>query len=184
MSKPLSAALPSRAHGYATCAHRKQRRKYTNEPYVEHCENVALILVKHGLRDEEVFAAAMLHDVLEDTEVTEAELRDAFGDRVTQLVLEVTDPVLEGNRAVRKLAAREHLARSSPEGASIKLADLIDNTSSIATHDPNFARVYLQEKEALLEVLRHGNAELWQEAFETLQEAQRGLVHHRLGGGA
>jgi hypothetical protein len=63
----------------------------------------------------------------------------------------------------------------------IKLADLIDNTSSIVAHDKGFARSCLRETELLLDVLRHGNAELWKRAFETLQAAQRELVQYRLG---
>ncbi len=78
----------------------------------------------------------------------------------------------DGNREVRIRLDREHLARSSPEAETIKLADLIDNMSSIVAHDKGFARSYLREKELLLEVLRHGNMDQWQRAFETLQSAQ------------
>lgn len=177
--------LPSLALGFATCAHRQQKRKYTGEPYVNHCASVARIVAEYTT-DEAVIAASTLHDVIEDTEVTPAELRDVFGNRVALLVLEVTDAsrLEDGNREVRKRIDREHLARSSPEGATIKLADLIDNTSSIVAHDKGFARSYLREKELLLEVLRHGNSDLWQRAFETLQAAQRELIQHKLGGGA
>ncbi|MBP3958318.1 bifunctional (p)ppGpp synthetase/guanosine-3',5'-bis(diphosphate) 3'-pyrophosphohydrolase [Gemmata sp. G18] len=182
MKQPLT-DLPTLALGFATCAHHQQKRKYTGEPYVNHCSSVARIVAEYT-SDEAVIAAAILHDVLEDTEVTESELRNVFGERVAALVAEVTDPIVEGNRAVRKQAAREHLARSSPEGATIKLADLIDNTSSIVAHDKGFARTYLGEKGILLEVLRHGDSALWKRAFERLQAAQRELVQHRLGEGA
>ncbi len=93
------------------------------------------------------------------------------------LVLEVTDVSRpeDGNREARKAIDREHLARSSPEGATIKLADLIDNTKSIVAHDKGFARVYLPEMEKLLEVLRHGDPALWQRAYETLCMAQHEL---------
>jgi (p)ppGpp synthase/HD superfamily hydrolase len=127
-----------------------------------------------------VIAAALLHDTVEDTGITAEEIRAAFGNRVAQLVLEVTDPVVEGNRAFRKQAAQEHLARSSAEGATIKLADLIDNTSSIVKYDKGFARKYLTEKERLLEVLRHGSTALWQRASEVLVAAQRELVQASL----
>lgn len=180
----MTAHLPTLALGFATCAHRRQKRKYTGEPYVAHCRAVARIVADFAAKPE-VIAAAALHDVLEDTEVTPAELRDVFGERVALLVLEVTDisRLEDGNREVRKRLDREHLARSSPEGATIRLADLIDNTFSIVAHDKGFARAYLREKELLLEVLRHGNPALWQRAFETLQAAQRELVDHRLGKG-
>jgi len=176
--------LPTLALGFARCAHRKQQRKYTGEPYVTHCENVAKIVASYT-SDPEVIAAAALHDVLEDTDVTAEEMRVAFGDRVTALVLEVTDVSRpgDGNREARKKLDREHVAKSSPEGATIKLADLIDNTSSIVQYDKGFARSYLREKELLLEVLKHGNTELWARAYSVLQDAQRELIQAKLGEG-
>jgi (p)ppGpp synthase/HD superfamily hydrolase len=176
--------VPNLALGFAGCAHRNQKRKYTGEPYVVHCRGVAE-LVSEYTNDTDVIAAACLHDVLEDTDVTPAELRDVFGERVTLLVIEVTDAsrLEDGNREVRKRIDRAHLARSSSEGATIKLADLIDNTSSIVRYDKGFARAYLKEKELLLDVLKHGNPDLWQRAFVTLQEAQRDLIQHSLSGG-
>ena len=176
--------LPIIALGFARCAHRKQQRKYTGEPYVTHCASVAKIVAGYT-SDPEVIAAAALHDVLEDTNVTAEEMRVAFGDRVTALVLEVTDVSRpgDGNREARKRLDREHVAKSSPEGATIKLADLIDNTSSIVQYDKGFARSYLREKDLLLEVLKHGNAELWARAYSVLQDAQRGLIQAKLAEG-
>lgn len=176
--------LPTAFHvalGFARCAHRKQRRKYTNEPYATHCESVARIVAEYT-SDPDVIAAAVLHDVIEDTEVTEKEIHDIFGKRIVWLVRQVTDisTPKDGNREARKAIDREHLAKSSPEGATIKLADLIDNTGSITAHDPNFARVYLAEKELVLPLLKHGHPELWQRAYETLQEAQRALIRASL----
>jgi (p)ppGpp synthase/HD superfamily hydrolase len=173
--------LSALALGFAQCAHRQQKRKYTGEPYADHCRNVAAIVSEYT-SDPDVIVAATLHDVLEDTEVTPAEMRDVFGDRVTLLVIEVTDVsrLEDGNREVRKRLDREHLATSSPNGATIKMADLIDNTSSIVQYDKGFARSYLREKEALLEVLKHGNAKLWQRAYVTLQDAQHELIHASL----
>src|SRR5271166_4137098 len=78
------------AQGFAMCAHRNQRRKYEDAPYVVHCERVARIVTEYT-DDAEVIAAAMMHDVLEDTDVTAEEMRRVFGDQITDLVLEVTD---------------------------------------------------------------------------------------------
>jgi (p)ppGpp synthase/HD superfamily hydrolase len=171
--------------GFARCAHRKQKRKYTGEPYAVHCEAVASLVAQYTA-DQDVIAAACLHDTVEDTDVTASEIYEVFGQRVAQLVLEVTDVSRpeDGNRKARKALDCEHVARSSPEGATIKLADLIDNTGSIVKYDKGFARSYLREKEALLEVLKHGNPELWERAYATLQDAQRELVQNRLGEGA
>ena len=82
-------------------------------------------------------AAAWLHDVLEDTLVSQQELTVAFGDPVVRLVLELTDVSrpTDGNRATRKAIDRDHLANASPDAQTIKLADLIDNAESIIEHD-------------------------------------------------
>ena len=138
------------AVGFAACAHRKQKRKYTGEPYVNHCQSVAFIAYQYT-GDLDVILAAILHDTVEDTDVTADYIREVFGERATRLVLEVTDPAVEGNRDFRKRLAREHVANSSPEGAAIKLADLIDNSRSILDRDPEFAKVYLEEKRLLMQ---------------------------------
>jgi hypothetical protein len=100
-----------------------------------------------------------------------------FGDAITDLVLEVTDVSRpsDGKRAVRKEKDKDHLARSSADGATIKLADLTDNCVSIATHDKGFAPVYLREADALLKVLKHGDKRLWERARETLAAAREQL---------
>lgn len=172
-------AVCDMAYGFAACAHRNQVRKYTGEPYVNHCIAVALIVHKYG-GDTASICAALLHDVVEDTDVEPQEIRKVFGNETANLVMEVTDIAIHGGRAWRKKLDREHFAKSSPRGATIKLADLINNTSSIVEYDKNFARVYLEEKALLLDVLKHGNPQLWELAYKTLQEAQAQLVQHAL----
>ncbi len=164
------------AQGFSMCAHRNQRRKYEDLPYIVHCERVARTVAEYT-GDANVIAAAMMHDVLEDTDVTAEEMRRAFGDAITDLVLEVTDVSRpsDGKRAVRKEKDKEHLARASAGGATIKVADLIDNCVSIAAHDKGFAPVYLHEADALLEVLKHGDKRLWERARDTLREARERL---------
>lgn len=164
------------AEDYAWSAHSGQVRKYTGEPYAKHCSAVANLLQAHGL-PQYVCAAGVLHDVVEDTSVTEAELRRVFGDPIAQLVMEVTDVSRpeDGNRAARKRLDREHVAKASPEGQSIKLADLVDNTHSIVEHDPKFAQIYLAEKRALLKVLTKGKQSLRDLAYQTLHDAERKL---------
>lgn len=153
------------ARDFCIMAHGDQKRKYTGLPYYEHCFEVANI-VAQVTSDESVIAAAFLHDVVEDTKFTLAHIQQAFGQRVALLVYQVTDVSRpeDGNRRVRKLIDQAHLAESSPEGATIKLADTISNTQDIMKHDPNFAKVYLKEKRALLPLLTHGNKALWRAA--------------------
>lgn len=170
MSGKLS--LEQRAKEFSTKAHGDidQRRKYTNEPYINHPQEVVEILktVEHT---EEMLAAAWLHDVVEDTPVTITEIMREFGGYVAALVEMLTDVSnqSDGNRAKRKAIDREHTAGITPAAQTIKLADLISNTKSIKQHDPEFAKVYLAEKRLLLEVLHKGDNKLWCRAYGLAQ---------------
>lgn len=165
-----------KAAEFAKSAHGEQKRKYTDEPYFVHLNEVASIVEDFGA-DDDVIAAAYLHDVLEDTPTTYEGLAEIFGERVATLVNEVTDVSRkeDGNRKVRKELDRQHLAKASVEGQMIKLADLISNTKSIIEHDEDFAVTYLKEKKALLEVLNKGNSELYEFATKTWREATQKL---------
>ena len=157
----------------AAMLHSGQVRKYTGEPYVWHCIEVANILRGRGYVGD-IVCAALLHDVIEDTEMSAREMRALFPDSIVSLVLEVTDisTTLDGNREKRKNIDRDHLSMASAHGQTIKLADLISNTKSIVAHDRNFAKVYLKEKQKLLEVLTKGDKILWSRAQAQLLEAQ------------
>lgn len=161
--------LIERAKIFSINAHRSiaHKRKYTDEPYHVHPERVAN-LVATVTSDAEVIAAAWLHDVLEDvsprnSNFNEDAIRQLLGDRVLQLVLEVTDVSKpeNGNRAKRKAIDREHLSKASDDGKTIKLADLIDNSIDISKHDPNFAKVFKKEAELDLPYLEAGNKQLY-----------------------
>jgi (p)ppGpp synthase/HD superfamily hydrolase len=168
MNLPKSSNI-QRAKEFATKAHGTQVRKYTGEPYINHPIEVATLVARYGAT-EDVVVAALLHDVVEDTDVTLAEIAEAFGQNVASLVEQVTDVSMSStaNRASRKALDRAHLARSSHYAASIKLADLISNAKDIGIADPKFAKVYMAEKRALLGVLTHGNKALLDLATRTL----------------
>jgi len=158
---------------FAIKAHGDQKRKYTGEPYINHPIEVAGLIVQ-CVPDHtaDMVNAALLHDVVEDTEHSIQEIEVLFGQIVASLVSDLTDvskPV-DGNRAARKAIDLEHTAKASPQAKTIKLADLISNTSTIVQHDKQFARVYLREKAELLEVLREGNSTLWNRAKRMLEE--------------
>ena len=156
-----------RARVFATAAHAavKQVRKYTFEPYIVHPTEVASIVasVPHT---NEMLAAAWLHDTVEDTGVSIVDIQKEFGNEVASLVGWLTDVSTpeQGNRAVRKAIDREHTAMAPAAAQTVKLADLIANSRSIMAHDPAFARVYLEEKRMLLEVLTRGDATLMAQA--------------------
>ena len=143
---------------FATAAHAAvgQKRKYTGEDYITHPIGVVSTLMKHvpDLTDE-MIAAAYLHDVLEDTQVTAAVIMDIFGPEITEYVVGLTDISVpsDGNRAARKAIDLAHLSRGSAEVHTIKCADIIHNTSNIVEFGKGFAVVYLYEVKELLRVL-------------------------------
>ena len=99
--------------------------------------------------------------------MTLEEIRLAFGDGVAELVDWLTDVSRpgDGNRRIRRAIDLEHTARASPAAKTIKLADLIDNSETIARHDrTGFWPVYRREKLALLQVLKDGDPKLWSRA--------------------
>jgi (p)ppGpp synthase/HD superfamily hydrolase len=156
-------SLIKKAHALATAMHAGVVRMGSGEPYVEHVERVAASLAELGF-PEHVIAAAYLHDVIEDTGYSEAELAKEFSPEIAALVAEVTNPVLPkepGNRAWRKAKEVEHLAKASYFGASIKLADMLDNSSNVREVNPEFAATYLPVLAAKLAVLGHGHPELF-----------------------
>ncbi|MEN8176587.1 MAG: HD domain-containing protein [Pseudomonadota bacterium] len=169
--------LVERARRYAIDAHRRigHRRKYNSQPYDVHLKAVAEIVASVS-DDDESIAAAWLHDTVEDTPATFADLEMEFGAALTQLVRELTDVSKpgDGNRALRKAIDREHLAGASPRAKTVKLADLIDNCRDICRHDPGFGKIYLGEARSLLEVLGEGDEGLMARAGKELQKgAQR-----------
>lgn len=159
------------ALAYAAGAHDGvgQKRKYTGEDYWHHPVEVLDILLDN-LPDvsKHMQIAALLHDVVEDTKVSLDQVCDAFGEIVAIYVEQLTDVSKpeDGNRAARKAIDLAHTAKASPEAKTIKLADLISNSRSIVARDPEFAKVYLAEKRALLQVLKEGDPTLYQIAYD------------------
>lgn len=170
--------LIERAKAFAIAAHEacEQKRNYTDAPYWTHPEEVAGIVQRVG-GTEAMIAAAWLHDVVEDTPVTLETIRQQFGDAVSRLVDDLTDVSVSGQgpRSYRRTLDRLHTAGISDDGQTIKLADLIANSSTIVAFNPGFARTYLVEKWLSLKVLVRGNATLQQEAAELLESNRNAL---------
>jgi (p)ppGpp synthase/HD superfamily hydrolase len=125
---PAAPPLVRRAYAFAERAHHGQRRK-DGQAYIAHPVRVARIVAGLGY-GEEVLAAALLHDVVEDTPVTVARLRLAFGVHVAELVDCVSEnPALCGEE--RKRAYRERV-RTGPRGAqAICAADKVCNIEDL-----------------------------------------------------
>ena len=165
--------LIDKARTFATVAHAAvgQVRKYTGEPYINHPVAVARIVKKFG-GTESMICAALLHDVVEDTQVSIDLVRAEFGDYIAALVSDLTDVSKpeDGNRAIRKAIDRDHSAAACAEAQTVKIADLIDNGKNIALHDPDFAPVFFREKELLLDILTKANSEIISAAWGVVED--------------
>ena len=146
-----------KAKAFAEKAHKGQVRKYTGEPYISHVISVSNILRElYPKATTEMVVSAILHDTVEDTQVSINDIENNFGKKISEIVGDLTDVSnpCDGNRAERKAIDREHTKNSSYDAQVVKCADLIDNTSSIVKYDMDFARVYLKEKRLLLDAMR------------------------------
>lgn len=170
-------SLIEEARDFARQKHEQQQRKYSGEPYFNHLRDVAEAAAAAGLSDYAV-AAAWLHDVVEDQPVTIGEIELKFGPSVAEIVAALTDtPTVKGgpNRAARKVMDRARLAAAGAEAQTIKCADLANNTSTIVMHDEDFARVYLPEKRATLQVLAKADPKMLKLAWTILENAEQYL---------
>lgn len=161
-----------RAVKFATRAHRGQVRKYTDQPYIMHPLAVAEIVRTVPDHTEAMLVAAVLHDVVEDTDVTVQDICDEFGTVVGMYVEYLTDISVpeDGNRAQRKEKDAWHNSRGPAEVHTIKVADLMHNTADIYAHDPRFWEVYKHEKWFLLNLLTKADSDLWLQARNQLKE--------------
>ena len=89
------------------------------------------VIISLMTEDEDLVVAALLHDVIEDTDVTPEELEERFGRRVTELVLEETEDK-SGSWFERKSATVEHLKHATLENKMLTLADKLSNLRSTA----------------------------------------------------
>lgn len=119
-------------------AHKHQTRKGTNIPYIIHPVAVALLISEYTT-DEDVIIGALFHDILEDVPSTiysEEQMRANFGERVTNLVKDVSEPkrpgLAENPWKKRKLAYIEHLqTKAGNDALAISAADKVHNMLSI-----------------------------------------------------
>ena len=167
---------------FADKSHGEQLRRYEPDRYIVHPVRV-METCKEYTDDITVLAAAVLHDVLEDTPVTKEELY-AFlitlmtADEVKKtihLVEELTDVYIKSeypqlNRKRRKNKEADRLEKTSAEAQTIKYADIIDNAPEIAEKDVDFAKRFLPEYRALLKKITKGDPDLYERAKETVNK--------------
>jgi (p)ppGpp synthase/HD superfamily hydrolase len=134
-------------------------------PYVEHPVRVAALIDEADLGEEAV-AAALLHDVVEDSEVTLEEIREEFGDGVAGLVGALTDDESIDSYRERKAEHRERVAASEEEALAIYAADKLTNTTTLR-------QAYGAEGEAVREEFKvplELKLEIWEADLALLRE--------------
>ena len=109
---------------YAAARHTGQHRSGDRAPFILHLLEVAQLLRGRDYPDE-VVAAGVLHDVIEDAGVGQYEITRRFGPRVAELVGAVTEPSSEGSYGERKARLRDAISRADPDAVAIYAADKV-----------------------------------------------------------
>lgn len=169
------------AAAFAAGKHTSQRRKNVDaSPYINHPIEVATLLATDGgITDVELLMAAILHDTVEDTETSFAEIAELFGADVKDLVAEVTDDKsLEKHR--RKQLQIEHAAHKTDRVKQLKIADKTCNIRDIDADNPNGWELgrklqYLDWAEQVVQHCRGINAALDARFDEAVQGAREKL---------
>ena len=135
-NKPLNTAVLDRAIIFAVKAHAGTERRGKGYPYIVHPLE-AVEIVATMTKDQELLAAAALHDTVEDTDVTVEQIRTEFGERVADLVAAESDEMPAGiseedSWHSRKQAAIDRLAKASREAKMVALGDKLSNMRAIA----------------------------------------------------
>lgn len=135
-NKPLNTELLDRAIIFAVKAHAGTERRGKGFPYIVHPME-AVEIVSTMTTDQELLAAAALHDTVEDTPVTVEQIRAEFGDRIASLVASESDTFEAGvseedSWHSRKQAAIDRLAAASHDAKIVALGDKLSNMRAIA----------------------------------------------------
>lgn len=133
--KKIDTSFLDRALVFAIKAHSGIERRGKDLPYIVHpMEAVAIVATM--TKDQEILAAAALHDVVEDTDYTEEDIRKEFGDRVAHLVAAETDLVVDGKSDAdswieRKQYAIDRLAKLDRDAKIVSLGDKLSNARAM-----------------------------------------------------
>ena len=128
--------LVIKATHFAAEKHHSQRRKNKDkDPYINHPIHVASLLSEANVNDHNTICAALLHDTVEDTDATYEEIVNEFGEKIADIVMEVTDdkslPKVE-----RKKLQIEHAKHASDEAKLVKICDKYSNLHAIKQDPP------------------------------------------------
>jgi guanosine-3',5'-bis(diphosphate) 3'-pyrophosphohydrolase len=152
--------------------HKNQKRKFTNESYLGHLENTANILWETDeLAETDDFVAALLHDVVEDTETSFKEVGQEFGGVVMNLVEELTSDKEKQNVIGKKIYLTEKINRLSERAFTIKLCDRLDNVIGLdyETIPLDFKNRYIKETRYIIKHLDRETNEVQQTLLKRLK---------------
>jgi len=164
--------MVAKAFDFMVTKHAGQKRKYNGNPYWLHPLEVATLLWESNYcrsfegylkssEDIELICAALLHDIIEDTNTNEIELTAEFNDKVAMLVFWVSHPSnVKGNRAHRHEQYLIHYATAPSPARALKMADRICNLAEFVRDYPQLdeqaisflRKVYIKESKDLLKV--------------------------------
>ena len=130
-SKAKQADLIDRAIEIAVKAHQKQKRKGTKIAYITHPFAVGIILAKAGC-SEEVVAAGILHDTIEDARIKRSRIREEFGEKVASIVEKCTEPDKRRSWRKRKQHTLDSLKKAGLDVKFVVCADKLHNIRTIA----------------------------------------------------
>jgi len=144
--------LTKKAYYFAVMAHSGQVRR-DGEPYVFHPIGVALQVAKI-VKDTDMISASLLHDVIEDTNITHDDLETEFNENIANLVQELTIDEKEKEKVGKKIYLSKAFLQMSDEALLIKLADRFHNVRAlIVLDDVKFIQKYYKETIYILEKL-------------------------------
>ena|SRR3990172_379326 len=171
--------LVERAIEFAEQAHGRigQVRMGTKVPYIVHPMRVMRRVMSHPGASQEMIAAAVLHDTVEDTGVSLEDIRDQFGTAVADIVDDLTnrytkDRWPQHNRSSRKQMEIDRLSRASREAKIIKMIDRIDNLHE-GGFSGKFMKLYADESRALADAVGDADSALKDELIKEIEAVER-----------
>lgn len=159
------------AYLYAVEKHFGQKRKFSDTPYIRHPEIVACITATYT-DDRDILQAALLHDTVEDTDATLDEIEVLFGEKVRDLVDELTNDIEQIETLGKKVYMLYKFNSISSEALLIKLVDRLHNVLGLMGNDemPNsFIQWYVKETQYVLDNLDRDLTKQHEELVTTLR---------------
>ena len=167
--------LSEKANEFASLKHEGQKRKFEGTPYIQHPIMVATRTAEFT-PDQEVIAAAFLHDVLEDTETVHQEIVQEFGERIANLVQELTSD----DDLIMQLGKSEYLTKKinsmSAEARLIKLCDREHNVTFLHLAPEPFQTKYATSTAYILAHINFIPNLYEQEIISSIQEKIRPFI--------